>query len=361
MALQNLLSVRSSILCGWLAILAMTLNLSACGGGGDSQGATGAAGQNGSDGAAGPQGPSGQNGNDGAAGPPGPGGQNGNDGAAGPTGPTGLAGPPGTDAGAVVVKSADLPALNFSANLASLSIVAPPAPQYSELRLYTPPSAANLVGTFVGGGAGNKAMFQIPGFNGLPLRLLSTIEIDMKTLIGGPSFVPYFNFLVDLNCNANEDLNVVTLGNASTVGTLRNGRRIIVMQPVTAGPGVDVGLGYTRYTVTPSSAAWYIVGGAPSLGLALFPPGPLAPLSNMTSADYSAACLLDGVSGDGGLKRNTALGACVTGAGLPGTALGNCGQTHSAILLNLGDSNNLIETDSRVRRIKINETVITFE
>ena len=339
-------------------MIAIALCLAACGGGGDSQGT---AGQNGADGAAGPQGPSGQNGTDGAAGPPGPTGQNGNDGAPGAIGPTGPAGPPGTDAGALIVNNANLSSLNFSTNLASLSIVAPPAPQYSELRLYTPPSAANLVGAFVGGGAGNKAMIQIPGFNGLPLRLLSTIEIDMKSVIGGPTLVPYFNFLVDLDCNSNEDLNVVTLGNAATVGTLRNGRRIIVMQPTTVGPGVDVGLGFTRFTVTPSSAAWYIVGGAPSLGLALFPPGPLAPLSNMTSADYSAACLLDGVSGDGGLKRNTALGACVTNAGLPISTLGNCGASHSAVLLNLGDSNNLVETDARVRRIKINETVVSFE
>ena len=92
MALRNLPWVRPSVLCGWVAILAMTLVLSACGGGGDSQGA---AGQNGSDGAAGPQGLSGQNSNDGAAGPQGPSGHNGNDGAAGPAGPTGPTGPAG--------------------------------------------------------------------------------------------------------------------------------------------------------------------------------------------------------------------------------------------------------------------------
>lgn len=339
-----------------LILLTFVFALFACGGG-DGGGSTGPAGPSGQDGAAGPTGPAGPPGNDGAtgsAGPTGPAGPPGNGGATGPTGPQG---PPGQNVNVVQITNADIAARNFSANQAGLSVFAPPPPQWSELRFYTPLTGANPVGTFVGGGIGNKAMFQITGFNGLPLQLLSKIEIDRKLLIGASE--PYLNFLIDLDCNSNEDLNTITLGNAATLGTLRNQRRVLVMTP-NAVAGTDAGVGYTRFSVTPASAAWYIVG-TPTLGLAQNPTPPASALTSFDFATYPNACILDGVSGDGGLLRNTALGACVTGAGLPGTALGNCGQTHAGVLLIVADSANLLERDTRVRRIKVNDMEILFQ
>ncbi|MFM7331304.1 MAG: hypothetical protein ACKO1L_06540 [Brachymonas sp.] len=77
-------------------------------------------------------------------------------------------------------------------------------------------------------------------------------------------------------------------------------------------------------------------------------------------AGYPNACIVDGVSADGGLPRNLTIPACVTGAALPTTASAACGQAHKGALILLGDSNSLAAKTYQVKRVKIKDRVIVF-
>jgi hypothetical protein len=87
------------------------------------------------------------------------------------------------------------------------------------------------------------------------------------------------------------------------------------------------------------------------------PSGPATPLG---LAGYPNACIVDGVSADGGLPRNLNVPACVTGAALPTTASASCGVGHKGALILLGDSNNLAAKTYNVKRVKIKDRLIVF-
>ena len=217
------------------------------------------------------------------------------------------------------------------------------------LELSTPITVANPIGSFVGGGTGNKTIVGLDGFNGLKLSDLTGVELDAKLLTGGTSNF-YMNFLVDVDCVLNEDPATLSLAG------IRTSRRILVWIP---GAGTLLPNGYTRYSVAAADSQWLVVGATPAVGLGVNPSGPATPLSAWTGG--SAACLADGISGDGGLPRNASIPACVTGAALPTTALAQCSLPSKAAMVVLGDSGNLIAKQWRVQRVKVANREVTFQ
>ncbi len=216
------------------------------------------------------------------------------------------------------------------------------------LRMFTPATPANPVGTFVGGGTGNKAIVGLTGFNGMKLTDLGGLEFDAKVL-QGPVNNFYMNFLIDLDCTADETLS------ALTIADLRLRRRVLIWNPDIAS-GYAVGGGYTRYAGSFASSQWNLVG-TPFLGIPAngSPSGPIVPL-----AGYPFACIVDGVSADGGLPRNTSDPTCVTAAALPTTASANCGAPTAGALLLLGDSVNVTQKEIFVKRVRVRDRVISF-
>ncbi len=240
----------------------------------------------------------------------------------------------------------DQPALNVmpQANSATLSVVTDGGT--SVLQISTLATAANPAGRFVGGGTGNKAIVGLDGFDGLKLSDLASVTLDAKAVIGGTSNF-YMNFLVDPDCVKNEDVNTMTIAD------IRTNRRIIVWIPSGGAVQPD---GYNRYNVSPTDAQWLIVG-SPTLGVG---PNPGGPATALSLTGFPNACIVDGISADGGLPRNTSSPACVTAAGLPTTASASCGLAHKGALILLGDSNNLTAKTYNVKRVKIKDREIVF-
>jgi hypothetical protein len=218
------------------------------------------------------------------------------------------------------------------------------------LRISTPATPTQTTGTFVGGGIGNKSIVQLDGFDGLRVADLGTVELDATMVTGGTANF-YMNFIVDLDCVKNEDLTTMTIAD------IRANRRIMVWNPVA---GIVQPDGYTRFSTSASAADWKIVGN-PSLGFGLNPSGIAAPLTPTFSlAGYPNACIVDGVSADGGLPRNLSIPACVTNAALPATASAACGIAHKGALILLGDSRTLDAKTYYVKRVKIKDREIVF-
>ena len=129
-------------------------------------------------------------------------------GAAGLDGTNGSPGAVGPGAGVLAVNNAALASM-AQANSVTLEVTLDGASQV--LRMFTPATAPNAVGTFVGGGTGNKGIVGLSGFNGMKLTDLGGLEFDFK-LVQGPANNFYMNFIVDLDCNADEALSAPTAG-----------------------------------------------------------------------------------------------------------------------------------------------------
>lgn len=235
------------------------------------------------------------------------------------------------------------------ANNVSLTVVADGLAG-NVLKMRTPPTASQPVGAYVGSGTGNKALLGLSGFDGMKITDLNAVAVDIRETVAGSTTLLYMNFVVDLDCNKDEDLNLATLNLAN----LRSSRRVVVWN-LNAGTPLPIANGYTRYQATPASLQWAIVG-APTLGMTANPgSGALTALT-----DYPFACIVDTGSGDNGLPRNTAIASCNTGASLVGTAPAQCSQATAGALLVLGDSNNTAEREVNIQRIRARDRVITF-
>jgi hypothetical protein len=246
----------------------------------------------------------------------------------------------------------DQPAINVMAQMQanSVSLTLTPEAGSTVLVISTPATPLQATGTFVGGGRGNKAIVQLDGFDGLRVADLGAVELD-ATMVTGGTLNFYMNFIVDLDCVKNEDVTTMTIAD------IRANRRIMVWNP---SAGVIQGDGYTRYSTSASAADWRIVGNPP-LGFGLNPSGIAAALTPTFSiAGHPNACIVDGVSADGGLPRNQNVPACVTGAALPTTASASCGVGTKGALILLGDSNNLAAKSYKIKRVKIKDRVIEF-
>jgi len=146
-----------------------------------------------------------------------------------------------------------------------------------------------------------------------------------------------------MDCTFDEDADLNTLAD------YRSRRRIIIAL-WTETVGAD---GYSNWSADPDSAIWEIVG-APTGGLPNVGGGKLSDFA----AAFPNACIVDGISGDGGLARDVSTDAgCDTGASLPSTAPGRCGKATSGILLVLGGSTTLTATTWSFRSLRVNDTV----
>jgi hypothetical protein len=245
----------------------------------------------------------------------------------------------------------DQPAINImlQANSATLSLTQDGTS--TVLVMTTPPTPTNTVGFYVGSGYGNKGILQLDGFDSVKMSELGGVELDAK-LGAGTNDNFYMNFIVDLDCIKNEDVTILT------IAQMRANRRIIVWNPA---PGVVQPDGYTRYSTSASAADWRIVG-TPLLGFGANPSGtPAALTPTFSIAGYPNACIVDGISADGGLPRNRNIPACATNAALnPATDLAQCGIAHKGALVLLGDSITLSNKVWNVKRVKIKDRVIVF-
>ena len=192
------------------------------------------------------------------------------------------------------------------------------------LAFETLPSAANPPGAFNGPGAGNKAFLGFAGHDGTPLSALGPIVVRARRDQGTPFF--YLNLQVD--CDGDGTWNDAVDG-------------IVVVDPE-ALPGLALDTGaMTDVAINPADPVFKMVGAGT-------PPGPLkcglfshlssTPLP-LTSAP-AAARLWNGDTGDNGMPR---------GAVMP------------AILLVLGDSNNLAARKVTVERVTIGSKVYDFK
>lgn len=220
------------------------------------------------------------------------------------------------------------------------------------VEITTSASPLNPVGSFVGGGQGNKAILQLNQFDKLKLSDLNYIDIEYKTIIAGGGNVPYLNLVVDLDCIFDEDLNVLTLSQ------LRARRRVVVWHSLFAGSSVATDNGFTIYSSSNTQNGFAIVG-APQLGMSANPSS-YQTLNQFDFTTYPNACIINGVNGDGGLPRNTSNATCNTGAALPGTASADCGKNMTGIFVNTGDSMNTANYSVQIRKITIKDKTISF-
>lgn len=224
---------------------------------------------------------------------------------------------------------------------------------------------SNPIGAFVGGGAGNKAVVQLPGFNGVKLKDLTGIEMEMK---GDPNQTPkdsmtpfYLNFVVDLNCDASP------LPADATLAQVRSRRRIVVFDPVhhfvrAQTTSLISTSEFSTIAITPSTPGWRIVG-SPSAGLDTTQGG-TGTLTTFDHVTYPNACIVDGISGDGGMFRNTAEPTCVTTAGLASTAPATCAAPYAGVIVGLGDSGTIASIQWSLKQVRFNTTrkqVFRFE
>jgi len=137
----------------------------------------------------------------------------------GPAGSTGATGPAGTGTGNLV----DLSVNNASADLGFSAVV---------LRTGGDGVTPNIVGAFNGGGAGNKAILGLLGFNGMPISALTSIEYSWTSQLGptGPFYnppgtldptVPFINLIIDFNPVVG-DLRLISLLDSSLTPAIVN-------------------------------------------------------------------------------------------------------------------------------------------
>lgn len=284
------------------------------------QGPAGSQGPAGAAGAAGPQGPAG------AAGATGPQGPAGAPGAAGPQGP---AGPPGHGPS------------DFSVNAAAVD------GGYGDGSIVLRTGArTNAAGAFHGGGTGNKSIFGVFGFDGLPMGDLVSVAYTWRNVhgSGGPFFnppagpsvlTPYVNVIVDFDPFGVHDVRVLVLLDDSlnlaitaAIGSYSNPGLLNVLTY-----GWSSGLDCLIVGSTPGT----VPGGVP----AHVAVGPAWPERAYRWPDLVAAkpdaVLVDAFPADGGLPA---------GAVMP------------AILLVSGDSSNTQRSSKRISSLSVNGAAI---
>ena len=282
----------------------------------------------------GPMGPAGVPGAVGATGQPGPQGPQGQQGPAGPagqTGPQGGAGPQGPAGPAGQCLS------DFSVNAAAVD------GGFADGSIVLRTGArTNSAGAFHGGGTGNKSIFGVFGFDGLPMGDLVSVAYTWRNVTGsggpffsppaGPSVLtPYVNVIVDFDPLGAHDVRVLVLLDDSLNGLITS------VLGSYSNPG---GLNVLTYAWT-SAQDCLIVGSTPGTipgGVAAHVTvGPAWPERAYRWADLvganPAAVLVDAFPGDGGLPA---------GAVVP------------SILLVSGDSTNTQRSGKRISAMTVN-------
>lgn len=231
------------------------------------------------------------------------------------------------------------------------------------------PKTDNAIGAFFGSGTGNKAILQIPGLAGMKLKDFEKIELDIKphTPVGSGYWFLYVNILIDLDCNA------PPLPGNATAAQLRERRRLLIFSPyykfIQQQPGFFTQGSFSKLTIRPDTGGWRITPGAVrnatgqgETGVEEFSHGGQFDLTGFKHDVYPNACIIDGISADNGMYRDTSNAACNTGTGLNETHPANCGKSHSGLMLLLGDSVDNNDTAQwEVRKVKVNNRTFNFD
>lgn len=201
-----------------------------------------------------------------------------------------------------------------------------------------PPAPQNPPGAFNGGGVGNKAIFGVFGFSGLPITQISDIRFIWENVVGpsGPNAIPpepatmvtpAVNFIVDFGGG---DIRVVVVCTDQLAPAISN----------SVGTYINNGSNVFDYSWAPSQNALIVLappnpvpgGVAPSVSV-----GPLwlensYSWQSLVSAN-PGAFLVDAYSGDGGLPA---------------------GAVTPSILMVSGDSGTRIVQGKRIRSFFVN-------
>lgn len=216
-------------------------------------------------------------------------------------------------------------------------------------------AGANAVGSFVGGGNGNKAVLQLPGLAGTKLIDFKDMAMDVKgaTTSGGRNVYAYVNFTVDLTCDGSP------LAANATLADVRKKRRIVIYDPFAKFVQQDNAISDSAFSTVKFSRAtpgWRVSAGTPvGSGVALNPDYiGHETLTGFDFATYPNACIVDGVTGDGGMYRDKSDAQCDTTAALAGDKPAACGKPYSGAIVVLGDSGTVVASDWKVKKIRFN-------
>lgn len=209
------------------------------------------------------------------------------------------------------------------------------------------------VGAFVGGGNGNKAVLQLPGFHGVKLRDFKNMSLDVKgpPRVGGKNVYAYVNIVVDLQCD------LTPLPSNATLADVRARRRLLIFDPYYTYVQQSAQFNDADYTTMSfdfTSAGWRAnPGGSLGGGFAVTPSYQGHETFTGFDTAYPDACIVDASAGDNGMFRDRdADVACATGSGLAATAPAACGKAHSGVTVILGDSNTDFAAQWKVKNIR---------
>lgn len=222
-------------------------------------------------------------------------------------------------------------------------------------------SGTNPVGAFVGSGSGNKAVLQLPGLAGTKLADFKSMSMDVKgpTRVNTTNVYTYVNFTVDLQCDG------TPLAANATLADVRAKRRIVIYDPYVK---------YVQQATTPLSDSafgtvsldfatpgWRVSAGTSvGSGVAINPNYVgHETLETFDFATYPNACIVDGVTGDGGMFRDAAADpACNTGSALASNAPASCGKPYSGVIIVLGDSGTSVPASWQVKNIRFEANTV---
>lgn len=216
-------------------------------------------------------------------------------------------------------------------------------------------AGASPVGAYVGGGTGNKAVLQLPGLAGVKLSDLKQIELELKGDAGGiGQGLPYayLNMTVDLHCDA------TPLQAGATLEQVRARRRIVIFDTyyhfMQASSEISTSE-FKSIAITPATPGWRISAGTPVGSVAINPNyNGSETLEGFDHAAYPDACIVDGITGDGGMLRNASADpSCATSAALAPSNLAVCGAPYAGPILVLGDSGTTTASEWQFKRVKV--------
>lgn len=213
----------------------------------------------------------------------------------------------------------------------------------------------NDVGAFVGGGVGNKAVLQLPGFAGMKLRDFKRMEIDVRGDSHTQGLAPrlfYVNLTVDLNCDSSP------LPENATLEALRTRRRVVVFDPFYPHTTQISSTEFTTVAFTPGTPGWRIVGAA--VGALTSSQSNAQTLDQgFNENSYPDACIVDGATGDAGMFRNRTVESCATKAALLPSDAAACAAPYRGAVLALGDSVTVDASAWSVESIRVESNTST--
>lgn len=221
----------------------------------------------------------------------------------------------------------------------------------------TLPAASNSVGSFVNGGYGNKAVLQLPGLAGTKLSDLKGVTMQ----VSGPNSVvydgkpknvyTYMNFTVDTDCSQ-PALNPAT----HTLQQMRDRYRVFIYDPYVNFIQRSNAISATQISTidfTLATPGWRVSAG-PILGTDIATNADYQgheTLAGFNFDKYPNACIVDGVTGDGGMYRDA---ACASASGLNASDPGSCGKPYRGAIVVLGDSSTVWSAEWKVKKVRVN-------